>query len=308
MSRKMAWIDPTILSQMPPVALKALRDVEGLLAGLHQSPHRGQSIEFTEHKEYAPGDDLRHLDWRLLAKSDRYYIKQFEDETNLRAYLLLDASASMNYPHHPDALAQRPTKYRYAGTLALSLAYILLRQRDAIGLMSFNDAIQHQLPPRSHPSYLLSLAHAIEQQAPQGQTALPLMLQRLGEIARRRSVIFILSDLFTETEALAAKLKQLRHRGHDIVLFHLLDTDEIDFPFRDQTLFEDVEEATRRLQIDAHSIRPYYLDELKRFLQHVEQIAKQSGIAYRQISTATPLVDVLRQFLLQRARMRKRAT
>ncbi len=147
--RRIPFLDPQVLTKLPPIALKALRDVEGALAGLHQSPHHGQSIEFTEHKEYSPGDEIRHIDWKLFAKSDRYYVKQFEDETNLRGYILLDASASMNYPQHPKDREQRPTKYHYAASLALALAYLLLRQRDAIGLLAFNSKQQHYLPPKA---------------------------------------------------------------------------------------------------------------------------------------------------------------
>ncbi|MCB9640555.1 MAG: DUF58 domain-containing protein [Myxococcales bacterium] len=305
--RRTSFIDPQLLAKLPPVALKALRDVEGALTGLHQSPHHGQSIEFTEHKEYSPGDEIRHVDWKLYAKSDRYYVKQFEDETNLRTYILLDASASMNYPQHPADLEKRPTKYQYAASLSLALAYLLLRQRDSAGLLTFNEKLQTYLPPKSQPSYLLPIAQAVEQQAPAGDTALPQTLRRLAEIARRRSLIILISDLFTDTETLESLLKQLSHRGHDVVMFHVLDPDELDFPFRDQTLFEDLEDAQSRLQIDAQAIRPYYLQELQQYLEKVEKIAKRSGITYRQVRTDTPMLQVITNFILRRARARKRS-
>ncbi|MCK6510471.1 DUF58 domain-containing protein [Myxococcota bacterium] len=303
--RRIPFLDPQVLTKLPPIALKALRDVEGALAGLHQSPHHGQSIEFTEHKEYSPGDEIRHIDWKLFAKSDRYYVKQFEDETNLRGYILLDASASMNYPQHPKDREQRPTKYHYAASLALAIAYLLLRQRDAIGLLAFNSKQQHYLPPKSQPSYLLPLAQAIDQPA-QETTALPENLRRLAETTRRRSLLFLISDFFSDPDQIESLLKQLVHRGHDIVLFHLLDPDEVEFPFRDQTLFEDLESPTTRLQIDAQAIRPYYLQELQQFLDRIEHIAKHSGITYHRIRTDTPMIQVVRDMILRRARAKKR--
>ena len=296
-------LDPQLLTQLPPVAIKAMRVVEGALTGLHQSPHQGQSIEFNQHKEYAPGDELRHMDWKLYAKSDRYYIKQFEDETNLRAYLLVDASASMLYPEAPED--ERDNKFTYASVLALSMAYLLFRQRDAVGLMTFNHRLQTLMPPRNRPSYLIPMAQSLSQQRPSGQTDFKVILQRLAEIARRRSQIYIFSDFFEDVDDLQGPLQQLAHQGHDLVLFHLLDPDELGFPFRDRTLFEDLEVVDQHLQVDAHSIRPYYMEELRLYLDQMTRLSREAGIDYRRVDTSTPALNTLRDFLLHRHHARR---
>lgn len=297
-------LDPALLSHLPPIALKALRVVEGTLSGLHQSPHHGQSIEFTEHKEYTWGDEIRHIDWKLYAKSDRYYVKQYEDETNLKAYLLIDASASMRYPE--PGQSTRSNKFTYAATLALGIAYLLFRQHDAVGMLTFNEELRQVLPPRSRPSYLLPLAQALDAQTPSGQTALIPVLHQMAEFARRRSLLILFSDFFTEPRECLSLLKQFAHQGHDLVLFHILDPDETEFPFRDQTLFEDLEQENLRLQIDPNAIRPYYLQELQSYLDEMRKGTDEAGIEYWLVNTATPLENTLKEFLLQRHHLRRR--
>lgn len=298
-------LDPKSISQLPPVALKALRVVEGTLTGLHTSPHQGQSIEFNQHKEYSPGDNIRHIDWKLFAKSDRYYVKQFEDETNVRAFLLLDASASMAYPDGQED--DRPSKFRYGAMLALSISYLLFRQGDAAGLFVFNEQLRNLMPPRNKPSYLLPLANTLEHEKPQGETALLPVLQQMAEVVRRkRSVMMIFSDFFVDLEKIKPVLRQFSAQGHDLILFHLLDQDELEFPFREQTMFEDLEESTRQLQIDAHAIRPYYLEEVAQYLEHIKRMAHEAGIEYHQVNTSEAPEKILRQFLLQRHHSRRR--
>jgi uncharacterized protein (DUF58 family) len=302
--RSFPLLDPVSLTQLPPLALKALRIVEGTLTGLHQSPHQGQSIEFAQHKEYTPGDDIRHIDWRLFGKSDRYYIKQFEDETNLKSYLLLDASGSMAYPEK--STEERPSKYEVGAMLALSLAYLLFRQGDAVGMFTFNQTLSNLMPPKNRPSYLHPLAATLSDIVPQGDTALLPALKQMAELMRRRSLVVLLSDLFVEPESIGPMLRQFTSQGHDVILFHLLDPDELGFPFRDQTLFEDLEDPQQQLQIDAHAIRPYYLEELQRYLDEVEQLAFRSGIEYWRVDTSQSTTDLLRRFLLRRNSLRQR--
>lgn len=297
-------LDPVSLTKLPPLALKALRIVEGVLTGIHQSPHHGQSIEFSQHKEYTPGDEIRHIDWKLYGKSDRYYIKQFEDETNLKSYLLLDASGSMAYP--VQSTEERPSKYHYGAVLALSLAYLLFRQGDAVGMFTFNDKLSHVMPPKNRPSYLLPLANTLDEMTPSGETAILESLRQMVELTRKRSMIAIFSDLFVDPSELGPMLKQFSAQGHDVVVFHLLDSDELGFPFKDQTLFEDLETPSSQLQIDAYAIRPYYLEELKLYLDEIERITYEGGIEYWRVDTSRPTAEVLREFLLRRNSMRKR--
>ena len=300
------FLDPRLIAKLPPIALKAIKIVEGVLSGLHRSPHRGQSIEFSQHKEYSPGDDIRHVDWKVFARRDRYYIKQFEEETNVRAYLLIDGSSSMLYPD-AQGVEERPSKYHYAGILALSIAYVLLRQGDAVGLSLFQEGISETLPPKSKPSYLLALAESLEKFQPGGKTSLSEALSQLAEIVKKRSLILIFSDLFEDSEKLKKYLKQLSARGHDISLFQILDRDELEFPFREQTLFEDLEDSSRQLTVDAYALKKYYLDELKKFLQTVERSASESQIEYRLLSTKNPPEQYLREFLSRRQRLKFRA-
>jgi len=274
--------------------------MEGALTGLHQSPHQGQSIEFNQHKEYSPGDEIRHIDWKLYAKSDRYYVKQFEDETNLKAYLLLDTSASMAYPDGQEE--GKLSKFHHASVLALSLAYILFRQGDAAGLFTFGESLRHLMPPRNRPSYLLPLAQALEEEVPKGESHLYEAVQEMAEIIGRRSLLIIFSDFFVDLEEIAPVLGQLAAAGHDVVLFHILDHDELEFPFREQTRFEDLEDGQREIQLDTHAIRPYYLEELQKYLDQIARICHESGIEYLSVDNSHSLEDVLRRFLLKRHR------
>jgi uncharacterized protein (DUF58 family) len=302
--RSFPLLDPQLISRLPPIALKALGVVEGAITGLHQSPHHGQSIEFNQHKEYTPGDEVRHIDWKLFAKSDRYYVKQFEQETNLKAYLLLDASASMAYPDGQED--DRPSKFSYGSIIALSMAYLLFRQGDAVGLFTFHKALRNLMPPRNRPSYLLPLAQALEAETPREDTALLPVLQQMAELMRRRSMMVLISDLFIDLDEITPLLTQFAAQGHDLIIFHILDRDELGFPFREQTLFEDLEQNAQSLQVDALAIRPHYLEELNKYLQQIKRVCHESGIEYWQIDTSTPPEQILRRFLLQRSHSRRR--
>ena len=283
------------LARLAGLQLRVNSVVEGTLTGLHRSPHHGGSIEFAEHKEYAPGDDLRHLDWKALGKFDRYYIKRFEDETDLKAYLLLDASGSMGYG--------RPlTKLQYASTLLASLAVILLRQGDQPALLGYSDGVRTYLPPRSRNSHAMEMVRVIEELTPEGGTDVARAVEHLSEVMARRSLVVLVSDLFDGGDSGLGTVRHLRARGHHVVLFHLFHPDELEFPFTQLTNFQGMEEQ-REVLVDPGGIRRAYHKEMDRFRRRVRLACQEGEVEYHQITTAEPLDRVLLHFL-RRARGR----
>src|SRR6478752_7094396 len=217
-------LDPTDIARLGSMSVRARVIVEGAFAGMHQNPHAGSSIEFSEHKEYAPGDDIRRIDWKAVARRDRYYIKRFEDETEMRTFLLVDSSASMGYGR------KGVTKLQYASYLAAALAYLLAQQGDPAGLVLFDEKTRQYLPPRTRGGHIRDLLVALEAAYPAGRTAPGRALAHVGELADRRSLVVLMSDLLDAPPDLEGRLRQLRSRGHDVTLFHLLDPDEVDLP------------------------------------------------------------------------------
>jgi uncharacterized protein (DUF58 family) len=286
-------LDPALLARLEGCHLGARRVVEGVLSGHHRSPLRGSSIEFAEHKEYTPGDEIKHIDWKAYGKFDKFYVKQFEEETNLRGYLILDRSASMGY--RSGALS----KLDYGARLAATLGYLLLRQQDGAGLITVNDEVGTWVPPRSTGAHLQNLLAVLESVRPQGKTALGAALRFVSEMARRRSLIFLISDLFDPDPAVPDLLKQLRSRRNEVVVFHLLDRDELEFPFEDLTIFESMEDEVRLLA-DPPAVRPAYRQELRLFLERYERHARESDLEYRLVDTSRPLVGALLDFLQHR--------
>jgi uncharacterized protein (DUF58 family) len=270
--------------------------VEGFLSGLHKSPYHGFSVEFTEYRQYSPGDDLRYLDWKLLARSDRYYLKRFEDETNLRCYLLVDLSSSMRYG------SLDYDKATYAKTVAATIAYFLSLQRDAVGLVTFDQAVKEYLPARFRPGHLHRLMICLER-APAGTaTDLALPLEQVAKTARKRGLVVLLSDLLAPVEELETRLGYLRSRGHEVVVLRLLDPAEVSFPFDQAAQFEDLESG-RQLYVDPQSVRQRYLD---RFGEHAAALARtcsKLGIDYSTLETSEPLERAL--FDLLSARLRR---
>jgi uncharacterized protein (DUF58 family) len=278
--------------------LRAKVVVEGFLSGLHRSPYHGFSVEFTEYRQYSPGDDLRYLDWKLYARSDRYYLKRFEDETNLRCYLLVDLSRSMGF----GSLAY--DKATYAKTAAATIAYFLALQRDAVGLVTFDEAIKDYLPVRFRPGHMHRLMMCLEQ-APAGKgTDLAAPLEQVAKTAVKRGMVVLLSDLLAPIEAVETRLGYLRSRGHEVVVLRILDPAEIDFPFQDAALFHDVESG-RDLYVDPQIARERYR---QRFAEHAAAIAQacnKLGVTFTELSTNRPLELALFDFLssrLQRGR------
>lgn len=293
-------IDPKTLMTIRNLELRARTVVEGFWAGLHRSPYHGFSVEFTEYRQYTPGDDLRYLDWRVLARSDRYFLKRFEDETNLRCHLIIDQSRSMTYgsPGH--------TKAEYASTLAATLAFFLHVQGDAIGLLTFDEQVRDYLPPRHRNSHLRQLMIALEKPAAGRVTDLVAPLQRVAEIVRKRGLIVLLSDFLAPVERLETALIQLAACGHEIVVFQILDPAEVAFEFNEPTMFEDVETG-RSLMIDPVAARADYQRGLNEHCAAVRNICQRLGSGYSRLVTNQPLELALFDFLRARSQRRRTA-
>jgi uncharacterized protein (DUF58 family) len=290
----MELLNATTLSRLAGVKLRARAVMEGVLSGLHKSPHQGQSVEFAEHKEYAPGDELRHLDWKAFGKFDKYYVKRFEHETNLRGVMLLDASSSMSYRSGP------LSKLDIAKTLAGALCYLLVRQQDAAGLAFSTAAGVRDLPPRAAAGHLNTLLEALEGLEAAGPTDLHAAADHLAEKVTRRSLIVVFSDLFDDRADALKRLLQLRQRKNDVALFHILDPAELTFPFDDPTLFLSMEDE-RRIEVNAREIKQSYLEELGQFLTRVRRECAEADVDYELVRTDDVLDDVLRRFLARRS-------
>lgn len=270
---------------------------EGVLTGLHKSPHHGQSVEFAEHKEYAPGDEIRHIDWKAYGKFDKYYVKRFEQETNLRAYLVVDASGSMGYRSDPAGM----TKLEYASALAASLAYLLVRQQDAAGLVLVQGQVAGAIPPRASAGHLVPVLDALEAAKAEGPTRLGAAVDWIIEHAPRRSSVLVFSDLFDPDAQVLRQLAQLGRRKHEVTLFHVLDRAELEFPFDDPTLFLSMEDA-RQVEAHGRDVRKGYLDVLGRWLEEVKRTAAEADVDYALCRTDRPLEEVLLPFLARRER------
>jgi len=293
-------LNPTDIARLGSMSVRARVIVEGAFAGMHQNPHTGASIEFSEHKEYAPGDDIRRIDWKAAAKSDRTYIKRFEDETEMRTFLLVDSSASMGYGR------KGVTKLTYASYLAAALAYLLAQQGDPAGLMLFDEKTRQYLPPRTRGGHIRDLLVALEAAYPAGRTEPGRALAEIGEIADRRSLVVVFTDLLDAPADLADRLRQIRSRGNDVVLFHVLDPDEVELPFDDVTDFEGLEpEDARRLLVDPRDLKASFARESAALRERWRQTCLEARVEYRFTTTAEPPAEVLRAFLFARQRTRR---
>jgi len=291
-------IDPVALMKIRSMELRAKAIVEGFWKGIHRSPYHGFSVEFTEYRQYAPGDDPRHIDWRVYARSDRFYIKKFQDETNVRCHLLVDHSRSMGYGSPGYAKSQ------YAGTLAATLAYFLFAQGDAVGLATFDDRIRQYLPPRNRPTYLRRLILALERPPMGSATALGPPLQGLAQMLTKRGMIVLISDLLTPVDRLQVDLGYLCAGGHDVIVFHILDPAEMSFDFDSPALFRDVETG-RDMYVDPASARKGYKRMLDKHLDNTESTCRRLGIDYHLFATDRPFDLALFDFLQHRMRRRR---
>ena len=285
------YFDPKVLAGIANLYLRARWVVEGMMSGIHRSRAKGFSVEFEEHREYSPGDEIRRIDWKALGKFDRYFIKEYEDETNLRAYLLLDASASMNYAS--DGI----TKFDYACTLTASLAYLILRQQDAAGVVTFSNRIENFIPPRAKRDYLTQILHALENRGPGGETDVGRILDDIAGQIKRRGLIVLVSDLLDDPAAILKGLRQFRFKGNDVIVFHLLDPAELNLPFDGNILFEDLEAASLQVITDPRAIRATYQQVVQEFINDLRKQCHDNAIDYQLISTATPLDQALASYL-----------
>lgn len=327
------YLDPEVLSRISRLELRARMVVEGFISGMHRSPYQGYSVEFAAHREYVPGDDLRHIDWRLFGRADRLYIKQYEEETNLRTHILLDCSASMAYPgtdsvrdgererrrkrkrvgkpnhshtltpsHAPSPRTHsgRMTKFEYASTVAASLIYLLMHQQDACGLLLFDHAVREQIPPTSSTGQLRGMIELIESNGPSRGSEMKMLFAQLAERLKRRSLVVVISDLMTDPEDVIEGLERLRYTRHDVIVLHVLDYDELHFPFEDNTLFEGLEAANRQLLTDPQSLRASYLEIVQGFIGRIRSACMNHRIDYHLMNTREPLGAALASFLAAR--------
>lgn len=295
------FLQPEEISRISRLEVRARQIVEGFLSGLHRSPYYGQSVEFVQHREYVPGDDFRRIDWKVWSKTDKYYIKQYEEDTNLRTLLLVDVSESMSFG------TGAMTKYDYACTVAAALAYLLLRQQDAVGLVTFDDRIQSRVPPRSRQSHLHAIIKSLQAGAPASKTGIDRLLGQVAEEQSLRGMIVLISDLFVDPQQLDRGLSLLRHRGHDVLVFHILDDEELDFNFSGTTKFEGMEGAGD-VMCDPRALRDGYLAAFNDFLEKIRRQCARQLIDYQTIRTSEHLDAALAYYLNHRIGMYHAAT
>jgi len=296
-AQRLDLLDPFTVAGLGGIELVARGVVEGFLSGLHRSPYRGFSVEFAEHRPYQPGDELRYLDWKILGRRDRLYVKQFEEETNLRATLVLDVSRSMGWSGASDRL----TKCAYAVRLAAALGLILLRQRDATGLIAFDDAIRVTLPPKARAGQWHLLARTLQDLAPEGGTAAEGALRRVTDLLRRRGMVLFVSDLLVERELLLTALRYLRHRGHVVTVLHVMDPAELDLAPSGEARFVDPETG-EGIVAAPRELGPAYRATVEGVVRAWRRACRTSGIGYHQVTTATPFGDALRRLAAGSAR------
>jgi len=290
------YLRPEVIRQVSRLDLRAKFIVEGFLTGLHASPFHGFSVEFSEHRTYAPGDDLKYIDWAVYAKTGKYYIKKYEAETNMTGYLVMDLSSSMAWTYR-----QELTKFEYGICLAAALGYLMIHQQDPVGLITFDTKIQAALPPRSKRTQLGTILAILANLKPTGETSVPNCLQQLGAMMRSKSLVMLFSDLLTDPGPLIDSLHRLRHGGHEVILFHILDEAEVKFPFDGMIEFEDIE-AHDRMTLDAKGIKDDYLTSLREHCDLIRDEATKANIDYVGMDTSVSFDKALLEYLIQRQR------
>ncbi len=293
----MSLLDPAVLAKLEGLELRARKIVEGYVSGMHRSPFQGFSIEFAEHREYTPGDDLRYLDWKVFGKTDKYYLKQYEQETNLICYLVLDASESMQY-RGPDSPL---SKFEYASCVAAALAHLVIGQQDSVGLVTFDNAVRQFVSPSSNPSHLKQLLHVMQETDPCHKTDTGRIFHDLAERFRHRGLVVVLSDLFDDVRSVLEGVQHLRHRRHDVIVLHMLDAAELDFPFNHVTLFKGLESLPDILT-EPGSLRRAYLAEIDAYLKQVSAGCRSLQADYVRVRTDQPIDVVLSRYLADRRR------
>lgn len=288
------FLEPQALARVENLALVARGVVEGFISGLHSSPYKGFSVEFAEHREYTAGDDPRHLDYRMLGRTDRLYVKQYEEETNMRVQILLDCSGSMGYSHEG-----RLSKLEYGSYLTAVLAYLMTRQQDSVALTTFDTQIRLDMPARSSPRHFNEMMHQLEAVRPGRRTDIAETLHRLANRFKRRCLIVLISDLYDEPEEVIRALHHFRHRRHEVILFHVLDKAEIEFPFRNVIAFTDLE-TDQRIQVDPAYARDAYLEQIEAFIEDYRRACAEARIDYVITDTSVPYDFMLSRYLAKR--------
>jgi uncharacterized protein (DUF58 family) len=293
--------DPTALAKFGKLEVVARLVVEGFMMGQHKSPFKGSSVEFVEHRQYYPGDEIRHIDWRAYGKTGKYYIKEYEDETNLRCYLVVDASGSMGYGE------STLSKFDYARYLAASLGYLLLSQRDATGLITFDTKVRNRADPSANAQNFRRMISMLEESQPGRETSLAGVFEKLLPTIKRRSLVVVLSDCLDRIEPLATALKAFRHARHEVVLFHVAAPEEEEFPFSRPTMFRSLERSGHRILADPHRLRTHYLEQYNEFCAALVKHCGSIGVDYRKLRTDEPYHAALGAYLDSRTRRKRKA-
>jgi len=296
------YLDPKVLDRVKRMDVRARLVVEGFITGQHRSPYNGFAVEFATHREYSPGDDLRHIDWKVWSKTDRLYIKEYEEETNLKCTILLDTSKSMRYGEESESGGMN--KFDYAATTAASLAFMMQQQQDSVGMVFFSNNVDKNLKASSHPSHLKLILHELDQVEPSEQTDVTEILGTLAGQVRQRGMVILISDLFTDPEQLRNTLQKFRLRRHEVIVFHVMHEDEISFPFQENTLFKGLEHDVQ-LHTEPRALRESYLAAVDKFLKQVRKDCAGLGVDHVLLDTGKPLDAALSSYLAFRQKRRK---
>jgi uncharacterized protein (DUF58 family) len=287
-------LDPKTAQRVASLELIARTVVESFIAGQHRSAYKGFSVEFAQHRQYARGDELRHIDWKVFGKSDRLFVKQYEEETNLRATLCLDASGSMRYQGRGEQ------KFDYARKLAAALAYLMIGQADSVGLVAFDQALRAQVPPRSTTAHYSNLLKTLAALEPGNETNLAPILHELGAQLKRRGLVVVISDLFAPIEPLKNALAHFHHKRHEVILIQVLDPNEVTFPFESVAEFRNLERASHKIKLDASRVRKHYLERFELFMRTLKETCHRFHFDHVLITTDTPLDEALSHYLSRR--------
>ena len=294
------YLDAKTLDKIKRLDVRARLVVEGFITGQHRSPYNGFAIEFAAHREYAPGDDLRHIDWKVWSKTDRLYIKEYEEETNLKCHLIVDCSKSMRYGENDGW-----SKFDYAATAAASVAYMMQQQQDSVGMVLFSNKIDKNFKSSTHPSHLKMLFHELEQVEPENTTDISDPFLALAGQIRQRGLVVLFSDLFIDPDELGKSLQQFRLRRHEVVVFHVMHHDELEFPFQENTLFRGIE-VDAELHTEPRALRKSYLEAVESYMAKVKKVCATAGIDHVLLDTSKPLDGVLSSYLNFRAKSRRK--
>jgi uncharacterized protein (DUF58 family) len=297
MNPSLKYLQPSVVAQLATMELRARLVVEGFITGLHKSPYHGFSVEFTEHRAYMPGDEFKHIDWKAYAKTDRYYIKQFEEETNLKSYVVVDASASMRY-----ASRGRMPKFEYASYIAAALSYLMVEQRDAVGLTIFDERVRTSIPPRATQSNLRLILTELERIVPGNKTGIAGSLHEVAEQIKLRGLVVVLSDFFDDPTNVITAFKHFRHKGNEVIIMQVLDPLERSFAFGTDAIFRDVESGEELMTQPWH-IQKAYQESMKEFIENYKRECREHAIDYLLLDTEMPFDKALMEYLTKRRRL-----